>query len=64
MVISETEGFIKGFVFDKGRFDIVMELFPYTECRMLFNKNKPARDIKLGDYANKKVKVTVELIEE
>lgn len=61
MVISEQEGFIKGFVCENGRVDMVVELRPYEECRLQFNQNKPARGIKLEDYYRKKIKVTVEM---
>ena len=43
---------------------MVAELLPYEECRLQFNQNKPVRGIKLEDYYRKKIKVTVELLEE
>ena len=64
MVISEQEGFIKGVVCENGRIDFIAELCPYTETRFFFNKNRPVRSVKLDSYYRKKVKITVELLEE
>jgi hypothetical protein len=62
MVISEQEGFIKGFVCENGRLDLIAEFRPHTETRFFFNMNRPARRVKLDSFYGKKVKITVELL--
>lgn len=72
MVISETKGVLTGFVCEDGRVDLTAVLYPDNSeyvleeqlFRFQFNKNFPKDGMKVGDYDRKKIKVTVELLEE